>query len=118
MYAKGTISDTKDLNITFIGNPTPVPKEFYGWYTQAAYKVWQSGTYALAPFVRYERFNTASDYAEVPLGLGVDTLPTEAVWTYGFNFNLNPNVVIKTDYQRFKEDSSRNRFDLGLGLAF
>ena len=118
LYARGTISDTKDLNLTFVGKPTPIPKAFFGWYTQAAYKVWQSGTYALSPFVRYERFNTAADYEAAPAGLGVDTLPTEAVWTYGFNFNLNPNVVIKTDYQRFKEDSSRNRFDLGLGLAF
>ena len=118
VYAKGTISHTQDLNLSFVGNPTPVPKEFYGWYTQAAYKVWESGTYSLSPFVRYERFNTASAYATMPAGLEVDTAPTAAVATYGFNFYLNPNVVIKADYQHFKEDSDRTRYDLGLGVAF
>lgn len=118
LYAKGTISDTKDLNLTFVGNPTPVPKEFYGWYTQAAYKVWQSGTYSLSPFVRYERFNTASAYASVPLGLGVDTGPTETVATYGVNFYINPNVVFKADYQHVSEDTDSTRYDLGLGVAF
>jgi hypothetical protein len=118
VYAKGTISDTKDLNLTFVGNPTPVPKEFYGWYTQAAYKVWQSGTYSLSPFVRYERFNTASAYAAMPVGLEVDTAPTETVATYGVNFYLNPNVVIKADYQHFSEDTDLTRFDLGLGVSF
>lgn len=118
LYARGTISDTKALNVTFAGNPSPVPEAFYGWYTQAAYRVWQHGTYTLWPFVRYERFNTASSYAAMPAGLGVDSAPTETVWTYGVNFNLNPNVVIKADYQRFSEDSDRDRFDVGLGLAF
>lgn len=118
VYAKGTISDTTDLNLTFAGKPTPVPKEFYGWYTQAAYKVWQSGTYALSPFVRYERFNTAAAYAPMPLGLAVDTAPTETVVTYGVNFYLNPNVVFKADYQKFSEESDRDRYDLGLGIAF
>ena len=118
VYAKGTISDTRELNVLFAGNPTPVPKEFYGWYTQVAYKVWQSGTYSLSPFARYERFNTASAYEAMPLGLGVDTLPTETVATYGLNFYLNPNVVIKADYQHFSESSDLSRYDLGLGVAF
>lgn len=122
VYAKGTISDTKDLNEDFrinsiAINPTLVPKEFYGWYTQAAYKVWQSGTYALSPFVRYERINTASAYA-LPTGFDADTAPTETVMTYGVNFYLNPNVVLKADYQQFSEESDRDRYDLGLGIAF
>ncbi|MDB6061688.1 MAG: hypothetical protein JWM78_1791 [Verrucomicrobiaceae bacterium] len=118
VYAKGTISDTTDLNATFVGNDTLIPKEFWGWYTQAAYKVALPSTYSISPFVRYERFNTGASYSDIGAGLTPDTLATEAVWTYGFNFNLNPNVVFKVDYQRFKEDTDRNRFDLGLGLAF
>jgi hypothetical protein len=118
LYAKGTITDTKALNLTFAGFPTPIPKEFYGWYTQAAYKIWQNGKYKLSPFVRYERFNTASAYEAMPLGLGVGTAKTEGVATYGASFYLNPNVVFKLDYQRFAEESTLNRLNLGLGLAF
>lgn len=118
VYAKGTISDTKGLNETFIGNPNLIPEEFWGWYTQAAYKIALPSTYSISPFVRYERFNTGSSYASLAAGLTPDSRPTETVYTYGFNFNLNPNVVFKADYQSFKEDSDRNRFDLGMGLAF
>ena len=118
LYAKGTISDTADLNLTFAGSANLIPSEFWGWYAQAAYKFPLGGTYAIAPFARYARFNTAADYATLPAGLTPDASPTETVQTYGFNFNLNPNVVFKADYQHFSENSDANRFDLGMGLAF
>lgn len=118
LYARGTISDTAALNATFVGNPTLIPEAFWGWYAQAAYKIRLQGTSDLSPFVRYERFNTGADYAPLPAGLGVSPLPTETVWTWGANFNLNSNVVIKVDYQRFAEASDRDRFDVGLGVAF
>lgn len=118
LYARGTISDTAALNATFVGNPTLIPEAFWGWYAQAAYKIRLQGTSDLSPFVRYERFNTSADYAPLPAGLGVSPLPTETVWTWGANFNLNSNVVFKVDYQRFAEASDRDRFDVGLGVAF
>ncbi len=118
LYAKGTISDTGALNLTFVGMPTPVPKEFFGWYAQAAYKVWQNGNYKLSPFIRYEGVNTAAAYEPVPQGLGVDTGKTEHITTLGASFYLHPGVVIKLDYQEFAQDDSLNRINLGLGLAF
>jgi outer membrane murein-binding lipoprotein Lpp len=118
LYARGTISDTKALNLTFAGFPTPVPNEFFGWYAQAAYKLWQNGDYKLSPFVRYEGVNTAAAYEAMPLGLGVATATTEHITTLGASFYLHPNVVIKLDYQDFDQDSARNRLNLGLGLAF
>jgi hypothetical protein len=120
LYARGDIggAGAANYNFRFNGLDVLIPKSFYGWYTQAAYKVWQSGTYALTPFVRYERLSTGTGYDGLPQGMELDAQPLEGVWTYGLNFNLNENVVIKTDIQRFKEDSSRNRFDLGVGLAF
>jgi uncharacterized small protein (DUF1192 family) len=118
VYARGTISNTAALNLTFVGNPTLVPKEFWGWYTQGAYRVWSQGDYALTPFVRYERFNTAAAFEGLPAGLGADPAPTESVTTVGVNFNLHPNVVIKADYQKFKVDNTRDRFDLGLGFTY
>lgn len=35
VYARGTISNTDALNLSFVGNPTPVPSSFSGWHTQA-----------------------------------------------------------------------------------
>jgi len=118
LYAKGSFSDTQALNLTYAGFPTPIPKEFFGWYAQAAYKLWQNGSYQLSPFVRYEAFNTASAYEPMPLGLGIDEAKTEHVTTVGTSFYLNPKVVFKVDYQTFEQDSTRNRLNLGLGLAF
>lgn len=117
VYAKGTISDTAGLNETFVGNPNLIPDEFWGWYTQAAYKFDLPETYSVSPFVRYERFNTGAGYASLGAGLTPESRDTETVWTYGLNFNLNPNVVFKADYQSFKQ-SDADRFDLGMGLAF
>ncbi len=118
LYALGRISDTGDLNATFVGNPTLIPREFWGGYLQGAYRIGFGDTRSLAPFVRYERFNTGSDYADLPLGLGVDSMQTETVWTGGINYYLNPNLVFKADYQHFSEDGDRTRFDLGMGLEF
>lgn len=118
LYARGTINNTEALNLTLIGNPTPVPSSFYGWYTQAAYKLWKSGDYTLAPFIRYERYNTANSYTATPLGLGVAPGPTEKVTTVGANLNVGEGVVLKADYQKFSEDNTRDRLNLGVGFSF
>jgi hypothetical protein len=79
--------------------------------------VWSDGTHSLVPFVRYERYNTASDFAAQPAGLGAAPGVLETVQTVGLNFYLDPRVVFKADYQSFLE-SDDDRFDLGVGLQF
>ena len=119
LYSRGTISDTEALNLTFIGQPTPVPQLFYGGYVQGAWRnAWQYKDYALTPFTRYEWVNTAAAYASVPQGLGVPPVPTEQIWTIGADFYITPSIVFKADYQQFRIDSSRNSFQLGFGLNF
>lgn len=118
LYARGTISDTRAVNVTLLGNPTLIPEAFWGWYGQVAVKAWRSGDYALSPFLRYERFNTAARFAELGPGLTPDRAPTERVVTVGASFNVHPNLVFKADYQKFRVDSSRDRFNLGLGFMF
>ncbi|KAF3996360.1 hypothetical protein [Glaciimonas immobilis] len=114
LYARGTISNTTALNQTFAGQPTPVPSSFYGWYAQAAYQLWKSSDYTLTPFLRFEKYNTGNSYS----GLNIATGPNEGVWTIGTNFNIGEGVVLKADYQKFKQDKTRDRLDLGLGYDF
>ena len=118
LYARGHISDTAPYNQTIVGNPTLVPSDFYGWYVQAAWYAWQRGEYQLAPFVRYERFNTGWHYATLAEGLTPAPLPTEGVTTVGASFYVTPNIVFKADYQWFRTDNTLDRFQLGLGLNF
>jgi hypothetical protein len=80
--------------------------------------VWESGSYMLTPFLRYERFNTAGAFAALADASATNPAQTESVTTVGLSFNLNPNVVLKSDYQKFSVDSFRDRFNLGLGLSF
>lgn len=118
LYARGHISDTAPYNQTIVGNPTLVPQDFFGWYLQAAWYAWSHGDYQLAPFVRYEQFNTGWKYAALDAGLTPDALPTEKVTTLGASFFVTPNVVLKTDYQWFSVDSNANRFNLGVGFNY
>ncbi|MFD1153509.1 hypothetical protein [Undibacterium aquatile] len=118
LYARGTISNTDALNLTFVGQPTPVPSTFAGWYLQGAYQAWKNEDYSLTPFIRYEQFNTAKSYAPVPQGLGVAAAEDEKVTTIGVSFKVGEGVVFKTDYQKFRLDSSRDRYNLGVGYSF
>ena len=118
LYARGTISNTDALNQASIGNPNPIPSSFAGWYAQAAYRAWQAGDYTLAPFVRYERFNTAQRFAGLPQGVDAATGPNERVVTVGANLRIGEGVVLKADYQKFAEESARDRVNLGVGYAF
>ncbi len=118
LYARGSISNTAALNAPLVGQATLIPKSFDGWYAQAAYKLLASGDYALSPFVRWEQFNTARSYADLGAGLTPDGARTERVVTLGANFNVTPEIVVKADYQRFREATASNRVNLGLGWSF
>ncbi|HEX4234711.1 MAG TPA: hypothetical protein VH041_10420 [Caldimonas sp.] len=118
VYSRGTISNTAALNAPLVGGTTLIPKSFDGWYGQAAYRVWSNADYSLAPFARYEEFNTARTFADLGPGLTPDAARTERVVTFGANFNIGSGIVVKADYQRFRENRDADRFDLGLGWSF
>jgi hypothetical protein len=119
LYTRGTITGTQALNQTFAGEPTLVPKSFWGSYVQGAWRALAWNESSLVPFLRYEAFNTGASYADQP---PVAAMPTERVWTAGVNYYLNPNVVFKIDYQNFNRDDLAlrygDRFDLGIGYQF
>jgi len=118
VYTRGSISNTAELNAALVGNPTLIPKTFDGFYVQGAYKVWSHEDYALSPFVRWEQFNTAKSYADLGAGLTPDAARAERVVTVGASFRVSQGIVLKADYQRFRENADLNRFNLGLGWSF
>ena len=118
LYARGTISNTADVNTALVGNPTLIPEAFFGWYAEAAYRATLPNDWTLAPFARYELFNTGSSYAAIGAGLTPDPLEDQKVLTAGFNLDIAPGVVLKVDYLHFDNDDASNRFDLGLGYQF
>jgi hypothetical protein len=133
LYAHGSISNLGTANASNPGSPNPIPSDFYGYFAQAAYGLWEHGDFRLAPFVRWERYDMGSRYAGttgpvVPTGLlplsatpgdyGYWPQNQDRVWTVGANFYTTPHVVLKADYQWFHLNSDFNRFDLGLGLNF
>ena len=117
LYSRGSISHTAELNAPWVGG-TLIPKTFEGGYLQAGYHLWRSDNYALTPFARLERFNTASSYADLGPGLTPEARPTERVLTLGANFELAPGVVLKADWQRFSQNRELDRSNLGLGWSF
>ena len=118
LYARGHLGGTAAVNRNLAGSPTPIPAEFDGWYAQAAWRGLRFGASTLAPFLRYERYNTAAGYAT--LGPGLTPLATEAtrVWIGGLNFDFTEGVVFKADYLDQRGPADARRFDLGLGYAF
>ncbi len=118
LYAHGHISSTTPVNTPMIGSVTLIPENFFGWYVQGAYRLWHKDSYMFAPFIRYERFNTASRYASLPINLTPAILPDQQAWTAGFNFNIADGVVLKADYVMLKHSDISDRFDLGLGYQF
>lgn len=118
LFARGSISHTAELNAPLVGSPTLIPRSFDGWYAQAALRAWSHGDQAAAPFVRYERFNTARSFADLGPGLTPEPSSTEGVFTAGLNFWVTREVVVKADYQRFHVAEDADRVDLGLGWSF
>jgi len=118
LYAQGHISRTADFNVTQVGNDYLMPSRFSGWYTQAAYKLWSNGDLTLSPFARFERFNTREAFASIGAGLTPDAAKAESVITVGANLAVGSGVVFKADVQRFKQSTTENRLNLGMGWAF
>jgi hypothetical protein len=122
VYAKGKIGDAdridqtlQNFNLANSVNRPIVPRAFYGWLAQASYTVWERGDMSLTPFVRYEKYDTQS---QLPTGLASDPANADRVTTLGLSFKPHPQVVLKMDYQKFKDNPLNDRFNLGLGYMF
>lgn len=120
LYAAGRLGDADRLNAVIVASsaaPFAAPRSLKGWYGQAAYHLYRRGDFDFAPFVRIERFEIRQQ--EDPANsLLQDPNNLERVRTVGFNFYVHPQVVIKSDIQRYSTDRSRDRLNIGLGYMF
>ena len=118
LYARGHLNDASKINAAFSGVENQVASGFYGWYAEAAYHVWKSGDHDLAPFVRYEKWDTQADLASNTVRQAGSE---NDIWTVGANYWPHPQVVLKADYQKFDKpdgDKGDKRLNLGLGYMF
>jgi len=124
LYAAGSLGDSDKLNAAILANatangttPFAAPKTIRGGFVQAAYHAYKRGNFDVAPFVRYERIDIKQQ--EDPAnGQLQDPNNIERTKTFGVNFWVHPQVVLKADVQRYAIDKSQDRLDLGLGFMF
>ncbi len=102
-----------------------VAEEMFGWYLESAYHFWpdewKTGKLKKSDaivFVRYEEYDTQH---KMPSGIAKDKSKDIDELTFGVNFYLTPNFVIKADYQLRDDASGSNRddlFNVGIGWMF
>jgi hypothetical protein len=118
LYARGHISGTAALNESLAGQPTLIPEDFFGWYVEAAWRARVGKPWPLVPFLRYERFNTASSYTMLNAGVAPQPLADRSALSGGLQWQFAPGVIFKADYVDFAHGLEGDRFDLGLGYEF
>lgn len=111
-----------NANLGFEGEESVGSKQS-GWYVTGAYNLFSAfdsgGRYLeyLAPFVRYERYDTQK---AVPAGFARDGKNRRNEYTFGLNYKPIPNVVVKAEYQRLDNaaEEAEGQFNFGLGYVF
>src|SRR3990170_1760689 len=122
-FAQYWLSQSGDLNRTIelqTGINPNVAKSSLGYYLEAGYHLLPfTQTADVAPFFRYEQFNTQHRMAS-----GFTALPQfdRSAYTLGLTFRPHPDIAIKTDYQFLRNKSTVvpivNRFNMGVGWWF
>ena len=93
----------------------------YGAYGEIAYDVmpliWRGSTQYLAPFFRYETFDTI---ASTPTGFADDGSFDREIYQVGMSYKPIPNVVLKADYRniRAKVGNPADEVNIGMGFVF
>jgi hypothetical protein len=119
--ALGAWGHIDDAEVLSAAKGETIGEENFGWYVETAYDVmpliWPGTTQYLAPFFRYEQFDTI---AEAPAGFSDDPNLDREIFQGGISYKPIPNVVIKADYRNFnaKEGEVADEFNLGLGFIF
>jgi hypothetical protein len=122
-YVDGHIGGVDALNIhqgNAIGGTGSVATDFFGGYVTLAYDVLNllnAGEHYLAPFVRYERYDTQQ---KVPGGWVGNPATSRLEWTLGLTYKPISQVVAKFDHQIKKNQAGTGigQTNLGIGYVF
>jgi len=124
LYAQGRIGNADSLNAYRVAQDATfsdfVGRKFFGGYAEAAYNVLAlapRSTQYLAPFFRYERYDTQQD---MPAGYANDAANSRVEYTVGLTYHPIPELALKAD-QQWKRNQARtgvNQWNLGVGYSF
>lgn len=95
---------------------TPVAKNAVTYAVEAGYNVMSffASKEKLMPFVRYEYYNSAENVEE---GMSEMPINKRNIFTFGVNYSLLPNVIVKADYSMRKLDGGNYNDENTFGLA-
>lgn len=120
LYSRVSVGDVALINEAqaFPGTKS-VGEQMWGGYGQVAFNVLghKTGGIYLAPFFRYERYNTQ---AKVPDGFSADPANDRTEMVYGVTFRPISTVVLKADFQNKnnRAGSGVDQWNLGMGYMF
>lgn len=117
----GAWGHINDAGILSAAKGETVGSQNYGVYTEVGYDVlplmFKDTPQYLAPFFRYEKYNTI---AKAPEGFAGDPTKNQQIFQVGLQYKPIPQVVIKADYRNFSaaEGSVPDDFNLGFGFIY
>ena len=116
----GAFTQINDADVLSRAAEDTIAEDVFGFYAEAAYDVLPlvlpDTTHYLAPFFRYEIFDTQDN---VPKGFTRVPGNDVQLYTVGLDYKPHPQVVLKMEYRNFNAGGGRPRADeLNLGAGF
>ena len=120
----GAWGHINDAGILSAAKGETVGSQNYGVYTEVGYDVlplmFRDTPQYLAPFFRYERYNTIAKAPEGWTDNPINPTKDQHIFQVGLQYKPIPQVVIKADYRNFSaaEGSVPDDFNLGFGFIY
>jgi hypothetical protein len=121
LAARTRLTDVSRLNDSLgLAGDESVGERMRGYYAEAAFDLFtlrDASKQSLAPFVRYESFDTQS---QVPSGFQRNPENNGVLWTAGIAWKPIPQVVVTLDHENGDNaaGTGTDRTNLGLGFIF